>query len=295
MRRKKPHHALETKCVEDQMTAHHCIKSDGVLQRARGMLNISVVQGSGNQSRLKDLRQQGSYRAIFPRPMEGSVEAVIINTAGGITGGDEFVTQITANDHAKISITTQAAERIYRTPDLTLSSMQTHLCTKPNAQLYWLPQETILFEGSRLYRRLEAEVSEDSKFLMVEPLIFGREASGESLQSCYLDDTVCITKGKKPIYVDRIKLSGDITSTLNRPAVADGGRAMASIVLVDPKAKETLASINALLPSSAGASLLANDILVVRLLCADSFALRNALIPILKHLTQNAIPKNWRL
>ena len=277
------------------MTAHHCIKSDGVLQRARGMLNISVVQGSGNQSRLKDLRQQGSYRAIFPRPMEGSVEAVIINTAGGITGGDEFVTQITANDHAKISITTQAAERIYRTPDLTLGSMQTHLCTKPNAQLYWLPQETILFEGSRLYRRLEAEVSEDSKFLMVEPLIFGREASGESLQSCYLDDTVCITKGKKPIYVDRIKLSGDITSNLNRPAVADGARAMASIVLVDPKAKHTLASINALLPSSAGASLLATDILVVRLLCADSFALRNALIPILKHLTQNAIPKNWRL
>ena len=70
---------------------------------------------------------------------------------------------------------------------------------------------------------------------------------------------------------------------------------MASIVLVDPKAKHTLASINALLPSSAGASLLAKDILVVRLLCADSFALRNALIPILKHLTQNAIPKNWRL
>jgi urease accessory protein len=40
---------------------------------------------------------------------------------------------------------------------------------------------------------------------------------------------------------------------------------------------------------------LADNILVVRLLCADSFALRNALIPILKHLTQNAIPKNWRL
>ena len=277
------------------MTAHHCIKSDGVFQRARGMLNVSAVHGSDNQSRLKDLRQQGSYRAIFPRPPQGTVEAVIINTAGGITGGDEFATQITANDHAKISVTTQAAERIYRSPDFTLGSMQTLLCTKPNARLYWLPQETILFEGSRLYRRLEAEVAEDSKFLMVEPLIFGREASGETLKSCHLDDSVCITTGKKPIYIDRIKLSGDITSILKRPAVANGGRAMASIVLVDPRAKETLAGINALLPSSAGASLLADNILVVRLLCADSFALRNALLPILKHLTHNAIPKNWRL
>jgi urease accessory protein len=223
------------------------------------------------------------------------MEAVIINTAGGITGGDEFANQITANDHAKISVTTQAAERIYRSPDFTLGSMQTRLYAKPNAQLYWLPQETILFEGSRLYRRLEAEVAEDSKFLMVEPLIFGREASGESLKSCHLDDSVCITTGKKPIYIDRIKLSGDITSILKRPAVANGGRAMASIVLVDPRAKETLAGINGLLPSSSGASLLADNILVVRLLCADSFILRNALLPILKHLTHNAIPKNWRL
>ena len=277
------------------MTAHHCITSDGVFQRARGMLNISAVHDSNNQSRLKDLRQQGSYRAIFPRPPQGTMEAVIINTAGGITGGDKFAAQITANDHAKISVTTQAAERIYRTPDFTLGSMHTRLYAKPNAQLYWLPQETILFEGSRLYRRLEAEVAENSKFLMVEPLIFGREASGESLKSCHLDDSVCITTGKKPIYIDRIKLSGDITSILKRPAVANGGRAMASIVLVDPRAKETLAGINALLPSSAGASLLADNILVVRLLCADSFALRNALLPILKHLTHNAIPKNWRL
>ena len=277
------------------MTAHHCITSDGVFQRAHGMLNISAVHDSDNQSRLKDLRQQGPYRAIFPRPPQGTMEAVIINTAGGITGGDEFATQITANDHAKISVTTQAAERIYKTPDLTLSSMHARLCAKPNAQLYWLPQETILFEGSRLYRRLEAEVAEDSKFLMVEPLIFGREASGETLKSCHLDDSVCITTGKKPIYIDRIKLSGDITSILKRPAVANGGRAMASIVLVDPRAKETLADINGLLPSSAGASLLADNILVVRLLCADSFALRNALLPILKHLTHNAIPKNWRL
>jgi urease accessory protein len=129
------------------MTAHHCIKTDGILQRARGMLNISAVHDSDKKSRLKDLRQQGSYRAIFPRPTQGTLEAVIINTAGGITGGDEFATQITANDHAKMSVTTQAAERIYKTPDLTLSSMHARLCAKPNAQLYWLPQETILFEG----------------------------------------------------------------------------------------------------------------------------------------------------
>ena len=173
--------------------------------------------------------------------------------------------------------------------------MQTRLEVKPNAQLYWLPQETILFEGSRLRRRLEVDVAQGAKFLMVEPLVFGREASGESLQSCSLDDSVCITCDEKPVYVDRIKLNADIAATLKRPAVANGARAMASIVLVDPTAKALLDGVRALLPSSGGASLLADNILVIRLLCSDSFALRTALLPILAHLTHNAVPKNWRL
>lgn len=249
----------------------------------------------GDQSRLKDLRQQGSYRAIFPRPAKDEIEAVIINTAGGITGGDKFSTEVTSNSHAKISVTTQAAERIYRASNAIAGSMQTRLKVKSNAQLYWLPQETILFEGSRLCRRLEVEVARDAKFLMVEPLVFGREASGEILQQCSLDDRVCITTEGTPIYVDRVKLDGDIAFILKRPAVAAGAGAMASIVLVDQMAKAMIDGVRAVLPSSGGASLLADNILVIRLLCSDSFALRTALLPILTHLTHNAVPKNWRL
>ena len=268
---------------------------DVIFQRARGALNISVVAGGDGQSRLQDLRQQGSYRAIFPRPKMGAIEAVMINTAGGITGGDRFSTKVTAHNHAKISLTTQAAERIYRAPDATPGSMQTRLEVKSNAQLYWLPQETILFEGSRLRRRLDVDVARESKFLMVEPIVFGRAASGEILHYCALDDTVCISCEGTPIYVDRIKLNGDIALTLKRAAVADGARAMASIVLVDQRAKVMLDGLRALLPCSGGASLVADNLLVVRLLCSDSFALRSALLPILTHLTQNAVPKNWRL
>ncbi|HBK10369.1 MAG TPA: urease accessory protein [Planktomarina temperata] len=274
---------------------HLSLDREGIFQRARGTLNISAVFADGDQSRLKDLRQQGSYRAIFPRPAKDEIEAVIINTAGGITGGDKFSTEVTANSHAKISVTTQAAERIYRASNAIAGSMQTRLKVKSNAQLYWLPQETILFEGSRLCRRLEVEVARDAKFLMVEPLVFGREASGEILQQCSLDDRVCITTEGTPIYVDRVKLDGDIACILKRPAVAAGARAMASIVLVDQMAKAMIDGVRALLPSSGGASLLADNILVIRLLCSDSFALRTALLPILTHLTHNAVPKNWRL
>lgn len=265
------------------------------LQRARGQLSISAQRAAGDVTRLKNLRQQGSYRAIFPRPIAGNVEAVIINTAGGVTGGDQFSTCITAHENAHLGVTTQAAERIYRATGAWRGVMKTTLRAEKAAQLYWLPQETILFDGARLQRSIDVDVHRNAKFLMVEPLVFGREASGETLRSGTLDDRVTITSGGQPIYLDRIKLEGDIAASLARAAVANNARAVASIVLVDPNAQTLLAGLRDLLPPNAGASLLSDTVLVARILAADSYALRCALFPILTLLTNNAVPKNWRL
>lgn len=277
------------------MTAHIPINSLPVFQRARGMLNISAQRASGDVTRLKNLRQQGSFRAIFPRPISGNVEAVIINTAGGVTGGDQFSTTVTAHENANISCTTQAAERIYGASDLSAGSIQTTLIAEQGAQLYWLPQETIVFDRARLRRRLDVHLHPKAKFLMVEPMVFGREASGETLRSAGLDDRVSIFSNRQSLYLDRFKFEGDIASQLGRPAIANGARAMASMVLADQNAKPFLDPIRALLPSCAGASLLSETVLVVRILAADSFALRTILLPILKLLTNDAVPKNWRL
>jgi urease accessory protein len=277
------------------VTAHMPITSTPLLQRARGLLNISVQQSDEGVSRLKDLRQQGSYRTIFPRSNSGNVEAVIINTSGGVTGGDQFETTAVAQKSAKITITTQAAERIYCAADTIAGTMKTTLSVQKDAQMFWLPQETILFDGARLERRLDVDLHASATFLMVEPLVFGREASGETLQSGGLDDRVCITTNQRPIYLDRIKLEGDITRQLRRTGIANGARAMASIVLVNSNASSLLDPVRTLLPASAGASLISDTILVVRLLSADSYALRTALLPILTLLTNNAVPKNWRL
>ncbi|WP_458792316.1 urease accessory protein UreD [Yoonia sp. MH D7] len=277
------------------MTAYATISSSPALQRAVGELNISAQRASGDITRLKNLRQQGSYRAIFPRSINGNVDAVIVNTAGGVTGGDQFSITVAAHEDAQVSVTTQAAERIYRASGTAAGVMQTKLRAEANAQLYWLPQETILFEGSRLQRHLEVDLHASAKFLMVEPLVFGRSASGETLRSGGLDDRVSITSGGRPIYLDRIILNGDIAKQLGRPAVANAATAVASIVLADPAAKRLLEPVRALLPPHAGASLLSETVLVVRILASDSYALRTTIFSILKLLSNNAVPKNWRL
>ena len=280
---------------EAYVNAHIPIESIPALQRARGLLNISTQKAYQTNTRLKNLRQEGSYRASFPRHSKGNIETVIINTAGGVTSGDKFTTTITAHESSQISITTQAAERIYRARDTLVGEIQTSLCLQKNAQLYWLPQETILFDGARLKRRLDVDLHSSAKFLMVEPLVFGREASGEKLLSGMLDDRVSISSNGQPIYIDRIKLKDNITDQLMRPALANNSYAVVSIVLAKPNAKLLLEPVRALLPQKAGASLLNDNILVVRMLAQDSHEMRTATFPILTLLTHNTVPKNWRL
>jgi urease accessory protein len=258
-------------------------------------LVISAARGDDGASRLKDLRQEGSYRAIFPRPQRGTLEAVLINTAGGVTGGDRFSTSVTAHENARINVTTQAAERIYRAPSSDAGQMINQIEVAKGAQLFWLPQETILFEGARLRRSLDVKIDPDATFLMVEPLVFGREASGETLDACSIQDRVSISSQGSPLYLDHIKLDGDLTGQLARAAVANGERAMASVILVHPHAKQMLPACRDMLPQTAGASLPSETVLVVRLLARDSFELRNDLLPILKLLTNDTVPKNWRL
>ena len=144
-------------------------------------------------------------------------------------------------------------------------------------------------------RRLDVDLHSSAKFLMVEPLVFGREASGEKLLSGMLDDRVSISSNGQPIYIDRIKLKDNITDQLMRPALANNSHAVVSIVLAKPNAKLLLEPVCALLPQKAGASLLNDNILVVRMLAQDSYEMRTATLPILTLLTHNTVPKNWKL
>ena len=62
---------------------------------------------------IKRLYQSGSAKLMLPKTYGEMKEAVLLNTAGGITGGDQFDFKIEAEDCALVA-TTQTAERLYR-------------------------------------------------------------------------------------------------------------------------------------------------------------------------------------
>jgi urease accessory protein len=267
----------------------------GVQPRAVGSAVLSVRAGPQGRTQIANLRQAGATRLVFPRSYGRGIEAVMVNTAGGVTGGDRFDLDVHVEDGAQLTLTTQAAERAYRAQRGEIGTIATRLTVGDGARLHWLPQELILFDRCNLRRRLEIDLDAGARLLMVEPLAFGRTAMGERLEHVAFQDRIRIIRAGRPLYLDGMDLQGDAAAQLQAPACANGATAMASVVMVAPDAARHLPTLRAILPETAGASALAADVLVLRLLAPDSLRLRRVLIPVLETLSRNNLPMSWRL
>ena len=218
----------------------------------------------------------------------------MINTSGGLTGGDRIEVAATAGTGSHMILTTQAAERAYKSQS-GFARVETQLSVAQGARLDWLPQELILFDESAMRRSLSVDLAADARFLMIEPVIFGRAAMGETLTHVTFEDRVRIYRGGTPLYMDGVSLDGDMRPHLERPAIASGAGAMASLVYVAPDAEAHLDAVRDALPETGGASLKKQDVLTMRVIASDGFELRRALLPVLDRLSGDRLPTSWRL
>lgn len=261
--------------------------------RAKGQVRLST-KAVGGRSVLDDLRQSGSLKLLFPRT-DGPLQGVLVNTAGGVTGGDAFSTDIAVSAGTALTLTTQAAERAYRAQKGQTGTISTCLEIGDGARLNWLPQETILFEGCSVQRRLSVDLAATAALTLVEPLVFGRTAMGEAVRQAFFSDRIDIRRAGAPLYLDAFRFDGDLTAHLAGANTGAGAGAMVTLIHVSDQAEAHLDSVRQLLPETGGASLIRPDVLVLRALASDSFVLRHSLIPILTHLTGEDLPRPWMI
>ena len=260
-----------------------------VLQRATGELRVSVHVRDGRTA-LDGLRQAGCLKARFPRS-DDWLNVVTVNTSGGIAGGDKLDSLFTVGKGARATIAAQAAERFYRTlPGTAPSRVRTRFVVAEGAAAEWLPQETILFDRCAMDRALQVEVAHDAWFLGVESLIFGRKAMGELVERGSLCDRIQVSRGGQPLLHDAVRMEGNLAETLNRSAVANGARAMATLIHVAPDAE---AKLEAVRTPMIGASAW-DGMLVARVLAADGASLRQSVIAVLDVLRcGRTLPRVW--
>lgn len=263
------------------------------LQRARGCGRIAVRAEAG-LTRLARLFQEGCGKIRLPRDARAEgLEAVLINSSGGLTGGDRMAWSAEAGDGARLTLTTQACERIYRARD-GVAEQHVSLGVAAGARLDWLPQETILFDGGMLARRLDADLAADARFLAVEAVILGRTAMDETVRYGALHDRWRVRREGRLVFADDLRLDGAIAELTAQAPVLAGARAFASILLVDDAAPALLGAVRDALGPTGGASAFDGK-LFARVAAADGFELREALLPALEVLRNGSpLPRVWR-
>lgn len=267
-------------------------------QRAngRGRLEAKYLDG---KTRLATFFQEGCAKIRMPESFDGRMEAVLINSSGGLTGGDRLDWDFTAAAGTHVTLTTQACEKIYKASSDT-ARVATRITVQDGAALHWLPQESIVFDQASLTRTLDVDLHESSEFLGVEAILLGRTAMGESVNAGMVRDRWRIRKQGKLIHAEELALSGPVKEIAAQKAVLDGCVAFATLLYVGPKAESYLATVRRLMDAQGerdfvGTSLW-NDKLIARFMSSDGFRLRKLLVPVISALRDGAsVPKVWNL
>lgn len=250
-------------------------------QRSAGHIHLRMERGG-----IVVMREAGSAKSRIP---SGSTEAILINTSGGLAGGDVVGIKAEVGVGACLTMTTQTAERVYRTLGPP-AEVRVSLSVAENATLLWMPQETIFFDDSALVRSLDVELAEGATFLAIETMLFGRREMGEHVRHVSVVDRWTIKQGGKLIHAEAFRLGPDWPQS---KASFGENHATACIILISPKVAELLDKVRDVLGPEDGASTW-NGKLVARLLARDGFSLRKTLIQVLSVcLGRNKLPKCW--
>jgi len=126
--------------------------------------------GAGRRDAARAGLRAGIAAGALPGGGRPELEAILVNTAGGMAGGDRFDIAVTAGGR-------RAALGRHHRGGKNLSLARTRHDLSPvrvalagGARLRWLPQETILFDRGRLARSIEVEMEESASLLLAESL-----------------------------------------------------------------------------------------------------------------------------
>lgn len=259
------------------------------LQRARGQVGLSM-----RNSKLDKLYQSGCAKLMLPKTYGEMTEAVLLNTAGGITGGDKLDISIEAESGAVI-VTTQTAERLYKS-STEPAKMTVNLYAKKAATLHWMPQETILFDGAELDRKIDLDMSSDSRCLLAETIILGREAMGEHITDCHFTDNWRLYRDGQLFHAESLRLTDRVAEIICARAGGNGARLLSTILYAGRDAEQVSETIAQAVENGASHCAVSywEDRLVIRLTSPHAPTARKEVNRLLCLIRQQPLPRVWQ-
>jgi urease accessory protein len=275
----------------------------GTHQRVDGAARLELKRAGDGRTALSDLYQRAPCRVLFPAPETGDpLLAVLLTTSGGLTGGDCTDVAAIVGPQACATVTTQAAEKIYRALATDRETrVRVEVSVAAGAWAEWLAQETILFDGARLRRTLRADVAASGRLLALESMVFGRTEMGERFESGRLHDAWYVTRDGRPVWIDALRLEGDVGRLRAAPFGLGTCVAYSTLLYVGADAAEHLDFARDSLACSGGlgAATVFDGVLIVRAMADRAHDLRVAMAVLAAGLRHEAggwparLPRVW--
>jgi urease accessory protein len=269
--------------------------------RVAGGARVRLRDDDGT-TRLAELWHHDPMRVLMPRSIGDEIpHVVLLNTAGGLVGGDRISVAVDAGPGARVLVTGQAAEKVYRS-DGPLVEIANTLAIGDRGWLEWMPQETILFDGCRLDRRLRLDLAGDARCLAAEMVVFGRRARGETVERAIFADRWDLRRDGRLQWCDALAIGPEAGTQLRGAFAFAGAAAMATLVYAARDAARHLDGVRALLAEQSGiAATCLGEVLVLRALASDPAPLRRDLARVWRHLRVEAgglpavLPRLWHI
>ncbi|UFZ01535.1 urease accessory protein UreD [Bradyrhizobium ontarionense] len=260
--------------------------------RARGAVRFDVRLQDG-VTRRHHLHESGSLRVRFPSPEDDGLSAMFVNTAGGIAGGDRFAIEVVAGEGSRVTLSSAAAEKVYRAAGKP-AELDIALTAHAGAHISWLPQETILFDRARIHRRIDIDLAATASLLLCEIVVFGRTAMGERMLEGEFVDRWRVRRGGRLVFAETVRLDGDIGDRLAQAAIAKGGAAIGTALIV-PGDAALVERIRESLPAFRGEAGLSawNGFAMARFCAQDAASLRADMMAVLGCASSAPLPRLW--
>ena len=143
-------------------------------------------------------------KALHPEG-DAVCHAIVVHPPAGIAGGDQLRLDVNAAAGSHALLTTPGAGKWYRTAGPAASQHVT-IDAGDGAVVEWLPQETILFDGSVADIQWHARLAPAARLVAWDILCLGRTGSGERYARGTARLTTRIERGGRALWVERGRL-----------------------------------------------------------------------------------------
>lgn len=154
---------------------------------------------------------------------------IIVHPPGGIAGGDALRIDVEVGAAAHALITSPGAAKWYR--GRAEASQQLRLQVASGGVLEWLPQETILFDGSHSRLDTDIALAGDARLLFADVTCFGRPGSGERFCNGRWRQRMAIRRDDRLLWQEQAVLGGG-DPLLQAPAGLGGATVCGSLLWV---------------------------------------------------------------